>query len=420
MIDRVDIVVRAGDGGNGMMSFRREKFVPRGGPDGGDGGDGGDVVVVADPGIRTLKELGRRRLYRADRGQHGQGAKKHGRRGEALVIRVPVGTVLTAIPDDGAPEQVADLASAGASCIVAEGGRGGWGNTRFATSTNRAPHFAQRGGKGQEVRLRLDLKLLADVGIVGLPNAGKSTLLRAISAARPKVADYPFTTLEPALGVVENEWERFVVADIPGLIEGAHEGAGLGLDFLRHIERTRLLVHLVDGSSDDPLRDFDAVIEELESYGQGLAERTQILVVNKIDMPEVRRRQSEIREAFESRGLETMFISAATRKGVADLVRRMAAAVAEPQAVVETPTVTAVVRPEAQRVVSVTPEDGAFRVEGQRVVAFAEMMPLEDDEARAELWRRFTRWGVLTALRRAGAKPGAVVRVGEVEVTWEA
>ena len=420
MIDRIEIVISAGDGGNGMMGFRREKFVPRGGPDGGDGGDGGDVVFFGDRSIRTLKELGKRRIYRAERGQHGAGRRKHGRRGEALVIGVPVGTALTEVSEDGEAVEIADLVAPGQRFVAGKGGRGGWGNTRFATSTNRAPHFAQKGGRGQTLRLRLDLKLLADVGIVGLPNAGKSTLLRAVSAARPKVADYPFTTLEPSLGVVENGWERFVVADIPGLIEGAHEGAGLGLDFLRHIERTRLLVHIVDGNSEDPLRDFDLVNEELRSYGNGLEGRKQIILVNKLDMPEVASRRAEITESFAARGLEPLFTSAAVGTGVDEVIAVMAAAVSGPAedlaAEAEAPVT---LRPQGAPVVRVQREDGAFRVEGERVVSFAEMMPVEDEDARAELWRRLQRWGVTSALRRAGAKRGAAVRLGSVEVEWD-
>jgi GTP-binding protein len=420
MIDRVEITVRAGDGGNGVSSFRREKYVPRGGPDGGDGGDGGNIVLRADPSLRTLKELGRRRIYTAERGRHGQGARKHGRRGESLVIRVPVGTQALRLNDAGEAELIEDLVTAGQEAVIASGGRGGWGNTRFATSTNRAPRYAQRGGKGEELRLRLELKLLADVGVVGLPNAGKSTLLRAISAARPKVADYPFTTLEPALGVVENGWERFVVADIPGLIEGAHEGAGLGLDFLRHIERTRVLVHLVDGSSDDILRDLDIVNHELAGYGHGLEERPQIVAVNKVDMPEVRQNLDVIRRAVATRDIEPLFISAASGEGVSDLVQAMAQNLAAavppvPSQVPEAPAVPV----RSEPVIRVAAEDGAFRVEGERVVSFAEMMPVEDEDARAELWRRLGRWGVVTALRRAGARPGAQVRIGGIELSWE-
>jgi GTP-binding protein len=264
------------------------------------------------------------------------------------------------------------------------------------------------------------LKLLADVGIVGLPNAGKSTLLRAISAARPKVAEYPFTTLEPALGVVENGWERFVVADIPGLIEGAHEGAGLGLDFLRHIERTRVLVHLVDGMSEDPLGDLDVVNRELAGYGRGLEDRPQIVAVNKIDVPAVLGRLEAIRGAMAERGIEPLFTSAAGGQGIGQLVEEMAKRLAEAQPeAVEHPAVEAQVILPSEPVVRVASENGAYRVTGKRVVSFAEMMPLDDEDARAELWRRLGRWGVVAALRRAGARPGALVLIGDAELRWE-
>lgn len=416
MIDRVDVIVKGGDGGNGAVSFRREKFVPRGGPDGGDGGDGGDVIVVCDRSVRTLKELGRRRIYRAERGAHGQGSNKHGRRGRSLVIRVPIGTQVLRIAEDGSGDLLADLVQDGQRVVVARGGRGGWGNARFKSPTNQAPRIAQRGQPGEEAHIRLDLKLLADVGIVGKPNAGKSTLLAAISAARPRIADYPFTTLEPVLGVVDLEWERFVVADIPGLIEGAHHGAGLGLDFLRHIERTRLIVHLVDGSSQDPVLDYDSINAELREYDHGLSQRPQILVVNKIDLPEVAERVPALTSLFAELGLEPMFISAAARLGVDELVQRMAQElerVPAPRAVTE----ALPVRPAPRRTAfNVFRENGAYRVEGERVVAFAEMMPLEEEEALAELWRRFQRWGVTSALRRAGARPGDIVRIGGREI----
>jgi GTP-binding protein len=418
MIDQVEIVVIAGDGGNGSPSFRREKFVPLGGPDGGDGGDGGNVVLLADRSVRTLKELGRRRTYRAERGVHGQGSEKHGRRGEPLVIRVPVGTQVSRAKDADEASVSGDLVEQGQQMLVARGGMGGGGNKRFATSTNQAPRIAQSGQRGEEVRLVLDLKLLADVGIVGLPNAGKSTLLSGISAARPKVAPYPFTTLEPALGIVENDWNRFAVADIPGLIEGAHAGVGLGLDFLRHIERTKVIVHLVDGSGMDPLKDYETVNAELQEYGHGLADREQILVVNKIDIPEVEERVTELTELFRGIGKEPMFISAAARIGVDALVQRMAEGLveaAEPVEVAPAPVLPALVR---RQVLSVRQEDGAYRVEGDRIVAFAEMMPLHEEEARSELWRRFQRWGVTAALRRAGAQRGDRIRIGEVEVEW--
>lgn len=420
MIDRVEIVVNGGEGGNGVVSFRREKFVPRGGPDGGDGGNGGNVVFQASRSVRTLAELGRRRIYRADRGGHGQGSDKHGRNGPNLVLKVPVGTQITRIDGDE-EEPVGDLTEHGASIIVAKGGAGGWGNARFKTSTHQAPRIAQTGQEGEELRVRLDLKLLADVGLVGLPNAGKSTLLAQVSAARPKIGAYPFTTLEPNLGVVDVGWDRFVVADIPGLIEGAHEGAGLGLDFLRHIERTLVIVHLIDGSSEDPLADMRTINEELGQYGQGLAERPQIVTVNKIDIPEVAEHRTKLEKAFAKKKIEPRFISAASGEGVRELMTEIGTLLKELRAeepLPPEPEALPVLRPR-ERGVKVHRENGAYRVEGDREVAFAEMMPTDTDEGRAELWRRFQRWGVTTALRRAGAKPGDRVRLGKVEVEMD-
>ncbi|MEO6196876.1 MAG: GTPase ObgE [Dehalococcoidia bacterium] len=422
MIDRVEIVVKAGAGGDGVVSFRREKFVPRGGPNGGDGGDGGDVVLCADRSVRTLAEMGRRRQYRAPRGQHGQGSTKHGRNGEDMVLKVPPGTVATAIEEDGTETILADLQHQGQKAVVAEGGAGGWGNTRFANSIHQAPRIAQKGAEGDEVRLRLDLKLLADVGIAGLPNAGKSTLLTGVSAARPKIGSYPFTTIEPNLGVVDVGWERFVMADIPGLIEGAHEGAGLGLDFLRHIERTRLVLHLIDGSSPDPVKDMETVNAELREYGQGLAERRQIIVINKTDIPEVAEKVDELRLQFAAGGTEVTFISGASGDGVSSLMETLATRLSEtedeePEAAggeAELP----VLRPLEGRV-KVRENDGVYEVVGAKAVSFAETMPLESDEGRAEVWRRFQRWGVTGALRRAGARAGDRVRLGRVELEMQ-
>ncbi|MHB8685032.1 MAG: GTPase ObgE, partial [Dehalococcoidia bacterium] len=267
MIDRVDIHVTAGDGGHGMISFHREKFVPRGGPDGGDGGRGGDVVLVANHTVNGLGALRYRRQYRADRGGNGTKNKKHGRNGDDLELMVPPGTVVRRASSG---EPIGDLAKEGERLAVARGGRGGRGNVHFATATHQAPYVSETGQRGEDVRLELELKLLSDVGLVGLPNAGKSTLLRTVSRATPKVADYPFTTLEPYLGVVEVGYDSYVMADIPGLIEGAHEGAGLGLEFLRHVERTRLLVHVVDASAPDPLHAIEVIDAELTSYAPEL------------------------------------------------------------------------------------------------------------------------------------------------------
>ncbi len=420
MIDRVEINVGAGNGGSGSASFRREKFVPRGGPDGGDGGDGGSVVLVVDGSARTLKELGRRRTFQAEDGRPGEGGKRHGARGSSLLLKVPPGTEVWRILEEGRKERLGDLLEEGSSLVVARGGMGGWGNVRFASAVRRAPRIAQRGQRGETARLLLDLKLLADVGVVGRPNAGKSTLLRAISAARPKVADYPFTTLEPVLGVVESDGQTFVVADIPGLIEGAHRGVGLGLDFLRHLERTKTLVYLLDGESTDPLNDLRTVEAEVREYGRGVVDRPRLLVVNKVDKAEVRQRQAQLKDVFGSAGLEVLFISAAAREGVDDLVRRVAVMLAGGSR--EAPFVGvdgANKVPVTDRPVQVQPEDGAFRVHGDRAIAFAEMMPIETEEGRAELWRRLRRWGISGALRRAGARPGDRVRLGRVELELE-
>ena len=319
-IDEVTIEVEAGHGGRGCMSFRREKFVPRGGPDGGDGGDGGDVVAVADPQLTTLLDLRYQRLYRAGRGVHGKGKDQHGKRGEEKVIPVPVGTT---IRDAESGELLADLCEPGQRVVIARGGKGGRGNARFVSSTNRSPRKVQPGLPGEERRLDVELRLLADVGIIGLPNAGKSTLISVISAARPKIADYPFTTLVPNLGVVSyGEGKSFVVADIPGLIEGAHRGEGLGHKFLKHVSRTSVLIHLLDASritEDDLLSDWRAINRELELFDPALAARPQIVVANKIDLPEAREAAALLKEKFAAMSVPFYAISAATHEGLREL-----------------------------------------------------------------------------------------------------
>ena len=321
-IDETRIRVIAGDGGRGCVSFRREKFVPRGGPNGGNGGHGGDVVAVADPQLTTLLDLRYQKQYKAARGQHGMGSDCHGRRGDDREIKVPVGTI---IRDAQTGELVGDLREPGQRVIVAAGGRGGKGNAHFVSSTQRSPRFAQPGEPGQERELDIELRLLADVGIIGLPNAGKSTLIAAISAVRPKIADYPFTTLVPNLGVVGyGEGKSFVVADIPGLIEGAHEGHGLGHKFLRHVMRTHLLIHLIDASEIDPnqpLAQCETVNRELRLFDPELAEKAQIVVANKIDLPQARENAKQLARKLP-RNLKPLYtISAATTEGVQQLVQ---------------------------------------------------------------------------------------------------
>lgn len=324
-IDEVKIHAKAGDGGRGCLSFRREKFIPMGGPDGGDGGNGGNVYLEVDEGLGTLLDLRYKPHHKAGRGEHGRGKNMHGADGESIVIRVPPGTLAY---DAETGEKLADLTEAGQKILLLKGGRGGRGNARFATSTNRAPRHTQPGTAGEERWLRLELKLLADVGLVGLPNAGKSTLISAVSAARPKIADYPFTTLVPNLGVVRyGGYKTFVVADIPGLIEGASEGHGLGTRFLRHVERTDLFLHLVDLSDlqgGDPLENFDMINRELARHNPALMNKPQIVVLSKMDITEVREHAEEIIPVFRERALPVLPISAVTGEGVQELIERVA------------------------------------------------------------------------------------------------
>lgn len=323
-IDEVKIYVKAGDGGPGAVAFRREAHVPKGGPSGGDGGNGGDVVFVADEQLSTLLDFKYRQHYRAEPGEAGRNKDQYGKSGEHLVVRVPVGTVVS---DLATAEVVADLASAGQRAVVCKGGRGGRGNIHFKTPWNQAPRQAEPGTPGEEKTIRLELKLLADVGLLGYPNAGKSTFISAVSRARPKIADYPFTTLVPHLGVVGlSDGRSFVLADVPGLIEGAAEGAGLGHRFLRHLERTRVLVHLLELSPDptrEPERDYDVLCRELERYDPELARRPQVIALNKIDLPDTQEAFPGLRDRFAARGLELFAVSAVTRKGLDQVLERV-------------------------------------------------------------------------------------------------
>ncbi len=323
-LDQVSIHVKAGDGGNGCLAFRREKYVPRGGPSGGDGGRGGDVVLVANQHLNTLLHLSYNPEHRAQRGRHGEGSNKTGADGRDAMVEVPVGTV---VYDESTGEKLYDFTQHGERFVAARGGRGGRGNQHFATPTHQAPTEHEPGRPGGARRLRLELKLLADVGLVGFPNAGKSTLISRISAARPKIADYPFTTLEPNLGVVKlDDYRTFVVADMPGLIEGAHLGAGLGIQFLKHIERTRVLVHLVDAAAGrDPVRDFEIVMEELAGFSPELAAKPMLLAASKMDAAQDPDRVRSLENLARERGLPFFRISSATGEGIQDLVYGMAA-----------------------------------------------------------------------------------------------
>ncbi|MBI3753261.1 MAG: GTPase ObgE [Deltaproteobacteria bacterium] len=321
-IDEAKIYAQAGSGGRGCVSFRREKYIPKGGPDGGDGGKGGDISIVADSRLASLLDFKYKKHYAAERGEHGQGKNCAGKDGQNLIIHVPVGTV---IKDAEGGEIIEDLTRDGQSIIIAKGGRGGKGNAFFASSTYQAPKFAQPGEKGEERWLHLELKLLADVGIIGFPNAGKSTLISHISAAKPKIADYPFTTLQPHLGVVRfGGHQDFVVADIPGLIEGAHTGKGLGIKFLKHIERTSLFIHLIDISPQtgrDPIRDFEIINTELKAFNSDMAKRPQIVALNKVDITEARERLSGLLKFFKEKDMLVFSVSAATGEGLDKLVK---------------------------------------------------------------------------------------------------
>jgi GTPase len=416
-LDRARLVVKAGDGGRGVISFRREAHVPRGGPDGGDGGKGGDVVLRVDPQLGTLSDFRFTREASAESGKAGAGRNSTGRSGADRVLAVPPGTLVI---DRETGQTVADLVAPGAELVVARGGAGGKGNARFATSTRQAPRIAEDGGKGARREIDLELKLLADVGLAGMPNAGKSTLLAALTSARPKIADYPFTTLVPNLGVARFDDRELVIADIPGLIEGASHGAGLGEEFLRHVERTRLLVHVVDASRPDPLADIETIDNELRSYGRGLEERPRLVALNKIDLPDAREAAPRVAASLRARGVETLAISAAAREGTADLLRLIFAR-CPPREVV--PPSTA---PRERRIAfaggardwRVTREGEAFRVEGGRVERLASGIDWDSAEAAAYFQRHLSRSGIERELRSLGAKEGDTVRIGTLEMEW--
>ena len=421
-VDEAVIYVKAGDGGNGCVAFRREKFVPRGGPAGGNGGRGGHVILLADPSVKTLVDLQLQRTYKALNGQHGQGSNKSGADGEDLIIRVPVGT---AIYDHETGELLADLIKPGQKVIVARGGRGGRGNAHFATPTRQTPVFAEMGEPGEERVLRLELKLLADVGIIGYPNVGKSTLISRISAARPKIADYPFTTLVPNLGTVRVDNFSFVVADLPGLIEGAHKGVGLGHQFLRHAERTSLLVHMVDIAAvegRDPIRDFEVINEELRLYSPELAKKPQIVVANKIDLPTAHENLQRCLPYWQKLGYEVFPISALTGEGLQPLVYRMAELVKkfQPQQVTEWVDEEIVAPPVPKPPLTIEQlDEETWLVQGGDVEQLTRLINANHPQALAEIKERLIRHGIWKALRKAGAKTGDRIIVGSVELMMD-
>lgn len=422
--DEATINVKSGDGGHGLVSFRREKFVPRGGPAGGNGGKGGDIVLRADKSLNTLLAFKHQVHFRAERGGRGGSTNKQGKTGADCVVPVPAGTAVYLRETD---ELIADLVHDGQEAVVARGGRGGRGNAAFKSSTNQAPRVAERGEPGEELWLRLELKLIADVGTVGVPNAGKSTLLSVVSRAKPKIADYPFTTLTPNLGVVVVDHRDFVLADIPGLIEGAHAGSGLGHQFLRHIERTRMVIHLLNGLSPDPIGDFAAINAELELFNPLLADKPQVVALNKIDLPEVAEQWPRIKEELKARGvLEPLAVSALTGEGVQTLLRRVVAMLdelPEPATLADEPVIY---RPEIdedyfeieREGTERTPGLARWRVSGVRIERAAAMTDWDYYESGLRFQRILDVMGISKALQKAGVEDGDTVAIGNTELVW--
>jgi GTP-binding protein len=414
-LDQATLQIKAGDGGNGCVSFRREKFVPFGGPNGGDGGRGGDVILVVDRKLNTLSAFQHKTRFAAGRGRNGAGKDQTGASGADLRIAVPPGVVVREA-DTGL--LIADLKTPGQELRVARGGRGGRGNARFATPTNQAPRMAENGEPGESRALSLELKLIADVGIVGLPNAGKSTLLASVTLARPKIADYPFTTLEPYLGVATLDDETtLVLADIPGLIEGASRGAGLGHEFLRHIERTRVIIHLLDGAREGPLADYETINAELRAFGRGLDQKPQIVGFNKMDLPDAQAKWPGVRDELERRGVEALAVSAVAQDGVRELLYRAARKLAElpPVELVEP---TPVIRLEEKGTFTIERRNDGWHVGGARIEKLTAMSRFDSFEALQHLQRKLEGMGVIEALASAGVQEGDTVFLGDYEMEW--
>jgi GTP-binding protein len=422
-LDRVKIWVQAGAGGDGAATFRQEAHVPRGGPDGGDGGRGGSIVLRVAAGQTTLRDFRYRHHFKATRGGGGTGSRRHGKAGQDLVLEVPPGT---AVFDDGTGELLADLVAVGQEAVIAKGGRGGLGNTHFKTSTHQAPKHAQKGEPGVERWLRLELRLIADIGLVGMPNAGKSTLLAAVTAAEPKIADYPFTTLEPNLGVMEldeADERRPTIADVPGLIEGASDGAGLGHAFLRHVERTRILVHVVDGAGRDPEWAHAVIRDELRAHDPALLEKPMLVVFNKIDLPAAAEAWPAFQAARQAEGVEAIATAAASGEGLDAFRARIADLLPGPEELAEPPDPSGVV---VHRIEAMADgfrierdDDGAFRVLGKRIERVANQTNFDVEESSERFQRDLRRLGVDAELRRAGVQAGDTVRIGGAELEWE-
>jgi GTP-binding protein len=417
--DQVTIHVKAGKGGDGMVHFHREKFVPQGGPDGGDGGKGGDVIFAVKPTLNTLSSFRLNQKFKAEEGAKGGPSQMTGRSGKDLLISVPPGTMLF---DADTGELIGDLTEPGETLTVLKGGRGGRGNQHFATARNQVPRTAEKGEPAQEKRIRLELKLIADIGLIGIPNAGKSTLLSVLTNARPKIAPYPFTTLEPNLGVANiDDHTTVVLADIPGLIEGASHGAGLGHDFLRHIQRTRVLVHLLDGLSEDPVADYSQINSELSLFDPNLTQKPQIVALNKIDQPEVQEQLGTIEKQFKERNVELIAISALARTNTRELLLRAYQALQEAPPLEEMELPLPVYKPkEDPREFNITREGAnEWRVSGAAIERAASMTYWQHDGSVRRFQKIMETLGVDEALRKAGVKEGDTVSIGEFELEWQ-
>jgi len=422
-IDQVKILVRSGKGGDGMVHFRREKFVPRGGPDGGDGGKGGDVIFEVRPTLNTLSAFRPNQKFLAQKGFNGGSAQKTGHGAEDLIIHVPPGTVIFDITtDEESPVLLGDLTKPSEQLTVCKGGRGGRGNQHFATSRNQAPTNAERGEPYEERRLKLELKLIADIGLIGVPNAGKSTLLSVLTNAKPKIAPYPFTTLEPNLGVAMIDADTTVVlADIPGLIEGASQGIGLGHDFLRHIQRTRVLIHLLDGLSDDPVADYSQINSELSLFDPNLAKKPQLVALNKIDQPEVQERLADIQKKFKKQKVEFVTISGLARTNTHELLLKAAELLSETPQLEEIELPMPVYRPKEDAREFTVKREGTseWRLSGVAIERAASMTYWEHDGSVRRFQRIMEALGIDEALRKAGVKEGDTVAIGEYELEWQ-
>ena len=420
--DYVKIIAKAGNGGNGAISFRREKYVAAGGPDGGDGGKGGDIYFEVDPDSNTLIDFRYNKKFKAENGKNGEGAHKYGKSGENLYIKVPIGTI---IRDAKTNRVLADLSREGQKELILAGGRGGKGNSHFATSTRQAPRFAQDGEKGEEKELILELKLLADVGLIGFPNVGKSTFLSMTTSATPKIADYHFTTLEPNLGVVKTEYgDSFVIADIPGIIEGASEGTGLGLQFLRHIERTRLLLHVIDVSGSEgrnPVQDFITINEELKKYSEKLSQRKQIIVANKVDILQDESLYKELEKTAKEHNMEIYKIPAATGDGIPELLKHVSDVLKTlpKENLLETENEKVYTLENKDDEYTIEREDGKFVIKGEAVERIMRRVNIEDNESLYYFQKSLDNLGVNEKLKKMGIQEGDIVKIDDYELEWE-